>query len=88
MVDGITWKKNTRFSSYLEDCWTCAGELLAVNAIGKQLTYLPKYKLGTDPLAVGSVLLIHVSQASRVFCVCFSPTTGGCSEGLGAFFFY
>ena len=37
LVQGDTRTGNTRYWNYLEDYWPCAGEFLAVNAIGTQL---------------------------------------------------
>ena len=41
------------YPTYSEDCWSCAGGLSAVNAIGTQLDDL--MKLETDPMAVGGI---------------------------------
>ena len=37
LVHGVTWIGSTRYSSYIEDYWPCAGELSGLIAMGMQL---------------------------------------------------
>ena len=50
----IPEKGSTRYWSYLEDNWPCAGGLWAVNAIGTQLRD-PNDKIGSNPMGVGGI---------------------------------
>ena len=48
-------------------------------------------KLRSDAIGPGYWQLRRqssLSQASRIMCLFFPPTTGGCSEGLGSFVFF
>ena len=45
--------RSTRYSTYLEDRWPCAGGLSAVNAFGTQLR--DPTELETDPMAVDGI---------------------------------
>ena len=46
---GVSSIGRTRYSSYLEDHWPCAGGFSARNAIGSQMRDPENYIIGTDP---------------------------------------
>ena len=59
----IPEKGSTRYSNCLEDCWSCADGLSAVNAFGMQLRGL--IKLGTNPMAVGGIKMDAAAESGR-----------------------